>query len=326
MKKIQIVLTAAFLVAVTMQSCSKKEQGCNDSAACNFNADAEENDGSCTYATKWYQDSDGDGLGDANASLEACDKPTGYVANDDAPAAPTHSFSRTQVPIMHKITGETCYYCGDWGWQAWIDLADDFAGTAFRWANYGDGFSNNYFRNQELDATNTVMDAMENMFEDGGGKPNFSTNGVDYSTSSADAKAAAQASLSVTPDVAGTFTSSIDGGVLSLDAAVKFYASATGEHWIGAYVVENNVSGPQSGPIGANGNVDHHFVMRGSMSNSPWGVQLVASGASADEVVEKSFSIALPSTYNQANLSYGIIIWKKVGSNYEYVNAYTTQN
>lgn len=36
----------------------------------------------CTLLT-WYQDADNDGLGNAAASLEACDQPTGYVSNSD---------------------------------------------------------------------------------------------------------------------------------------------------------------------------------------------------------------------------------------------------
>lgn len=52
--------------------------GCSDPTACN--------DGStepCTYATDWYADTDGDGLGDANDVQSACTQPTGYVANSD---------------------------------------------------------------------------------------------------------------------------------------------------------------------------------------------------------------------------------------------------
>ena len=38
-----------------------------------------------TGISTWYQDADGDGLGDGNVSLEACDLPPGYVDNDDDP-------------------------------------------------------------------------------------------------------------------------------------------------------------------------------------------------------------------------------------------------
>ena len=43
-----------------------------------------DNDDECTSVT-WYQDLDGDGLGNPNESQVACEQPTGYVSNADDP-------------------------------------------------------------------------------------------------------------------------------------------------------------------------------------------------------------------------------------------------
>jgi hypothetical protein len=226
------------------------------------------------------------------------------------------------TPILFKITGETCYYCGDWGWQAWIDLSNNFKGNSFCWANYGDGFSNKYFRNQELNAT---MDPMEVNFEEGGGKPNFATNGVDYSTSTANAKNAATAFLATKPPVGVALEANLEGDKLTVKAAAKFFEAVSGDYYMGAYVVENNVMGPQSGPIGASGNVAHHYVMRGSMTNNAFGESIINGDAAVGKQIEKTFTVDIPATYNKANLSYGVIVWTKTGTKYAFVNSATTQ-
>ncbi len=41
-----------------------------------------DDDNSCTETT-WYQDADGDGLGNPSVSFDSCEAPTGYVANSD---------------------------------------------------------------------------------------------------------------------------------------------------------------------------------------------------------------------------------------------------
>ena len=59
---------------------SNEVQGCMDSTACNYNESANVSDSSCTYATTWYADVDGDSTGHTYTFVESCTQPAGYVA------------------------------------------------------------------------------------------------------------------------------------------------------------------------------------------------------------------------------------------------------
>lgn len=62
---------------------SAEDLGCTDASACNFDAQATFDDGSCEYAQWIWPDSDGDGFGDADAqsAFECPPVPSGYVLN-----------------------------------------------------------------------------------------------------------------------------------------------------------------------------------------------------------------------------------------------------
>jgi len=105
MKNILFFLTVVSLVALL--SCSKK-RGCNIDYACNFDPSAEKYDESCTFATQWYKDSNGDGNGDPEISLTQCDQPDGYVANANGTSGPTATdFNVVDCDgVSHHLFGE----------------------------------------------------------------------------------------------------------------------------------------------------------------------------------------------------------------------------
>ena len=65
------------------QICDELEiPGCTDSDACNFDINATDDNSSCYYISTWYEDIDGDGLGDIGFPAEACEQPDGFVSDN----------------------------------------------------------------------------------------------------------------------------------------------------------------------------------------------------------------------------------------------------
>lgn len=310
-------LIPMLIIGLTLFSVGCKKKGCTDKNATNYDENAKKDDGSCKFSYTYYLDNDGDGLGDPNntTTSESSTPPEGYVNNSNDKVDKTPS--KIHVPIIMKITGETCYYCGEWGWDAFGDLANKYKDQALSWGNYGSGFSNGTFKNQEI---NPTMQKLQDMFYKGGGKPSFMANGNDYAQNTANAEKEAQDLINSGDAAVGiTFNSSIEGDVLTIDAEAHFFEDLSGgpyEYTMAAYVIEDKATGPQSGPNGGS-NVEHHLVMRGSMDSDAWG-QLLDSGSG---IQSKTFTATLKSNYIKENLTYGVVIWKKLATSYRFVNA-----
>lgn len=257
-------------------------------------------------------------------SISSCKKET----EEEEPEVVEATFSahtQVQVPIVLKETGELCGPCGGWGWTAWEGVINSLEGKAFLWAQYSNYFvSNSFFVNSELDPANSVNNAFQKNFPYGGSKPLFYVNGTETSSTTVSAaETAANASIASTPvDVSAAYKIEWDGDNLTVTAQAKLYNNMAGNFFMGVYLVEDKVMATQSGQSGV---VPHHLAMRGAVGGDIWGQEIIAGTANAGDIIEKTYTQAIPSTYNKDNLTIGVIIWRKNGTKYFYKQAATNQ-
>ncbi len=128
MKKIQLILILVGAFSATLQSCSKDEvKGCVDAEACNFNAEAQVDNGSCLYATVWYQDLDGNGFGNPYSSITDCNQPHGYVKAECDPITYYQDLDGDGLGNP-SITTINCFTAADsaiWNGNGYVTNADD---------------------------------------------------------------------------------------------------------------------------------------------------------------------------------------------------------
>ncbi len=110
----------------------------------------------------------------------------------------------------------------------------------------------------------------------------------------------------------------IADGKISVDAHSKFFdATATGEYLLSVYFYENGVISEQQisgGP--ANANQQHDHVIRAVTTPSVWGSAIPISG----DITSKTYTSVLNSAWKTENMGAIVIVWKKIGTDYLYVN------
>ena len=82
-------------------------KGCTDASACNYNADADTDDGSCTYPSAANLDCDGNCVNDADAD-GVCDENEMLGCTNDLPLATTTPLQQTTTALVPKNDALGC--------------------------------------------------------------------------------------------------------------------------------------------------------------------------------------------------------------------------
>jgi hypothetical protein len=147
-------------------------------------------------------------------------------------------------------------------------------------------------------------------------------NQNNVSSSSINSTVAGQITASAIASPAGILT--VSGNSVSVQTQVKFFSAASGDYYLAVYLMENGLSASQSGA--STNPWIHNHVMRGNIAGSGGFGESIATGSiTSGKLINKTYTATLTSGWNAANIYAALVIWKKNGSKYDFVNAFQTK-
>lgn len=222
--------------------------------------------------------------------------------------------------MVNKNTATWCGPCGSWGWDLYKDIMSDNAQNAICISTYASSSSDMY---------NLTSKAFSDAFAPSAGFPNFCAIGLNrtaYSSSGGIFPTTTQTNVKTTVDsfvaapvVASTgFTYTISGSNITINTNTKFWQAANGEYYVNAYIAEDSVMNTQASQTGL---VPHRYVLHAAAASNAWGDQIVNGAITANATYTKNFTSTLNAAWNKNKLSVFVILWKKEGTKYKFVNA-----
>ncbi len=232
----------------------------------------------------------------------------------------SQTVTKEQTPLVVKKTATWCTPCGTWGWELFDEIWNE-AGDKSVILEMHNSSSSALFSSDAL--------AFYGLHEPKSSTPVFYVNtknkvaysasgGIYPSATKTNILNAVNATNSLTPVVNSGFAYSTSGNELKINTKVRFFQNATGEYYLGVYVVEDNVQASQSGISGI---ATHKRILRASVTPNIEGTLISNGSVSIGEEFIDSITFTLNSSWDTNNIKVFTVIWKKVGTKFHYENA-----
>lgn len=220
---------------------------------------------------------------------------------------------QTQRPLITKRTASWCSICGGWGWTFFRNLLDDNKNKAVFFADHYSG-----------DHTTPTSLAIAANFG-GVSQPIFFLNNQNQNVTSGNSATSrtnirnqVNAAFDTPPVVQSGIRPVLNAAAntLSVQAKARFFQNASGEYYLGIYLVRKEFIGTQAsqGP-----NAEHKEVLWGHLSSEVFG-ELIGNGAIAsgtEATVDGQISVA---GLDPSKLRVVTVVWRKEGNTYLVVN------
>ena len=208
--------------------------------------------------------------------------------------------------LVFKKTATWCPYCGDWGGTYSTNISNDHSNVQVIQMHGDNDFGTS--------VGDQIMDALPSA-----GWPHFYVGTADSPNSYNTLSNMVSTELAETNEVAMAMESSVSGSSMEVRVQSQWQstASTSGEYYLAVYILEDgqvatqDIIGQPSDP-----NYVHNNVSRAEASNAPFGKAITVNTDGCHE----SFNVTMDSSWESANCYPVAVLWKKNGSNYDFVN------
>jgi len=208
--------------------------------------------------------------------------------------------------LVMKATADWCGPCGSWGWTQTQALIDAHAAGTLRALTVATHTSSSTTASLNVSYSSTYR---TNLDADYTGIPSFLVGNKNLNQgNTATVTAEVTSATAMAPTVNVGFMPKWKGDSLIVDIKTKFFKAATGEYWVGVFLLEHDITAYQNGQ-GAT--AKHHNIMRATPGQGAFGTKLSASTFTAGQEITGKVAFKADAVWNKAEIQVFTMVWKK---------------
>ncbi len=231
--------------------------------------------------------------------------------------------AQINVPQVQKslygiVEATWCGYCGANGIPITNDIITQVGDKAIFFGLHKSSSSQLYSSTAE-DIANSIGTT---------GQPYWTLNGVGLGSYSATLQSSAISTINTvynptTTDVNAGFEWYILDDTLYVETLTEFFGPANGDYNVAVYLSEDSIYAYQANydPAIPNGNLYHNHVLRTSLSQNAFGVQLASGNISSGMTYSNFHKIKIDPSWDLNQIHLSTVIWEGNPGSYTFVNA-----
>jgi hypothetical protein len=213
--------------------------------------------------------------------------------------------------LIYDITATWCGPCGDWGFPAFEEATLETKTTAVAFGLHASSSDPMY---------NTVAEDLANNYPDFTGYPTLVVNNEADFSNAAGMVGAVDAFVEGEPEVTAINIMEINNGMAEIHAQARWFTAVNGTFRMAVYLVEDSLYYPQNGID--EDNVYHNHVLRAEAGGRSFGEVIVSGETWSGKTDDLKYTVPIDPAWNVKNLYAVTVIWREVGAEYDFINAY----